>query len=73
MMNNRVEITWSIELETANQILRVLGKQPFDEVADTITLLRYQASTQLQTMQATQGPQAPLVPMKREDEVNIRD
>lgn len=53
-------ITWQLPLNQANIILNVLGKQPFETVADLIMDLRQQAGTQLQRLQQQQPPLPPI-------------
>jgi hypothetical protein len=44
-------ITWELPIEQANVVLSILGKQPFETVADLIMELRNQAGRQLQALQ----------------------
>jgi hypothetical protein len=48
-------ITWELPMSQANVVLGVLGKQPFEQVADLIVLLRQQAGEQIQRLQAPPG------------------
>jgi hypothetical protein len=54
------EITWTLSMTQANIILNVLGKQPFESVADLIMDLRNQAQAQIQLyqQQAAQSAEA---------------
>jgi hypothetical protein len=48
-------ISWELPLESANVVLAILGKQPFEQVADLIMELRNQAGRQLQALQQQPG------------------
>jgi hypothetical protein len=50
------EITWTLTMLQANQIMGTLAKQPFGEVADLIAELQNQAQSQLQGQQMPQMP-----------------
>jgi hypothetical protein len=45
------EITWTLPLPQANMLLAIVGKQPFEQVADLIIELRNQATAQIQLYQ----------------------
>lgn len=55
MTKNEPEITWTLPLEKANVVLMLIGKQPFEQVADLIMDLRNQAQAQLQSFQQQQA------------------
>lgn len=48
MRQQEPNINWTISIDKANLILSVLGRQPFDQIADLIVDLRGQAASQLQ-------------------------
>ena len=52
------EITWTLSMTQANVVLSIIGKQPFEQIADLIIELRNQAQQQLQAYQQ-QNPQMP--------------
>jgi hypothetical protein len=57
------EITWTLPMAQANMVLAIIGKQPFETVADLIMELRNQATAQIQLYQQqlaqSQGGQMP--------------
>ena len=52
------EITWTLSMTQANVVLSIIGKQPFEQIADLIIELRNQAQQQLQAFQQ-QNPMMP--------------
>lgn len=58
MDNQRPEITWTVTLDQANQILQILGNQNFNKIADLIMNLRRQGEAQVQLLnQQAAAPQ----------------
>lgn len=53
------EIRWTLrDVNEANNILAVLGKLPYEQVADTITRLKAQTEEQLKPKEPADGPAA---------------
>jgi hypothetical protein len=42
------EVMLTLDIEAVNKVLKILGQQPFQEVADLIVDIRNQAQAQLQ-------------------------
>jgi hypothetical protein len=55
-MNNPT-VTLTMSLETFNDIQRVLGRQPFEEVADTLLTFKHQVQGQLDALAREQAAQ----------------
>jgi hypothetical protein len=53
------EITWTLTVDQANQVMAAVAKQPFEQVADLIVELRNQAQEQLKAQQPPQMPPMP--------------
>lgn len=63
------EITWTLTMPQANQIMGTLAKQPFGEVADLIAELQKQAQAQLQGQQM---PPMHSTPSKMDGEARVQ-
>lgn len=53
-----MELKFELTLNEANQILTLLGKQPFDTVAPLITKIQQQAQPQLPALEAAMKAEA---------------
>ena len=55
-MMRQPEITWVLPMDQANTILNILGKQPYETIADLIMNLRMQAQPQVEQFQRMPSP-----------------
>jgi hypothetical protein len=53
------DISLTLDMEAVNKMLRILGRQPFEDVADLIMDIRQQAAPQLQQAASANGEDRP--------------